>query len=104
MDETVKSNDGWRFSKDIPISVVGFLILQAVFLIVSYVDLISTVKGLVAANIVSTATAYTKDDARKDRELMESKLVNIANKEDEMTRRIALLEAQANELRARLTK
>lgn len=92
--------NGWRFSKEVPISVVGFLILQAVLLIVFIADLSSTVKGLVTAQV----NAYTKDDARKDRELNDSKLERIKDKEDEITRRTALLEAQFNELRARVVK
>jgi hypothetical protein len=104
MDEAPRPLNGWRFSKDVPISVVGFLLLQAILLIVSYVDLVGTVKGLVAAQVVSQGTAYTKDDARKDRELSDSKLARIQDKEEEITRRIALIEAQFNELRARVVK
>lgn len=87
-------NGQWRISKDIPISVVGFIVLQTILLTWFLAGQSAKLTAVVDDNTNAKAAAYTKDDARKDRELMDSKLINVQNKEDEITRRMALIEAQ----------
>jgi peptidoglycan hydrolase CwlO-like protein len=92
-----------RWFKD-PIAILVVVILQTISFTVFLTTMNATLNGVVKDNAESKVNAYTKDDARKDRELQDSKLERIKDKEDEMTRRTALLEAQFNELRARVVK
>jgi hypothetical protein len=95
-------NGRWRLSKDIPVSVVGFIILQTI----TFTWFLASQNGKLTAVIDDNASnkiaAYTKDDARHEREFMEQKFLLLQNKDDEMTRRLALVEAQINELRTRV--
>lgn len=98
------ANNRWRLSKDIPVSVVGFIIVQTI----TFTWFLASQNGKLTAVIEDSATskiaAYTKEDARHEREFMEQKFILLQNKDDEMTRRLALVESQINELRTRVSK
>lgn len=84
--------------------MIGAFIIQTLIFTWFLAGQNSKLNTVIDDNAAAKLAVYTKDDARKDRELMDSKLVNVQSREDEMIRRIALLEAQANAFQARLTK
>jgi len=96
-------NGGWRFSKDIPVSVVGFIILQTILLTYFLAGQNAKLEAVVADNASNKSTQYTKEDARHEREFIEQKFLLMQNKLDEDIRRITSLEAQVNEVKARTT-
>lgn len=100
-DRNPNGRNGWRLSKDIPISVVGVIIMQTLIAVWFIAGLSNGLSQVVKDNAESKATAYSKEDARHEREFMEQKFLLLQNKDEEITRRIALLEAQLNELKLR---
>ena len=105
-DEKLSNGNGsrWRFSKEIPLSLLGIIVIQTISFAVFLTQLNSAVTQIIKDNAESKLTAYTKDDAHKDRELLDSRFARLQDKDEEITRRIALLEGQINELKARAQK
>lgn len=94
-------NNRWHLSKDIPISMLGVLLLQTILFTVFITNLAAKVNSVVEDNVAAKLTVYSKDDARHEREFMEQKLIILSNKDEEMLRRISLLEGAVGELRAK---
>ena len=92
-----------RWFKD-PIAVLIVVVLQTISFTVFLTTMNGTLNGVVKEIADSKGTAYTKVDAHNERELMDSRFARLQDKDEEMVRRIALLEAQINELRARVLK
>lgn len=92
------SAKGWRLSKEIPLSVVLFLVVQTLTASWFLSSQNKTLNDLVAAKTKEETTRYTKEDATREREFQEQKYILLSNKMDESTRRIALLEGQVTEL------
>ena len=104
-EEHVNSNGGGllKLIKD-PLALIIFLVFQTVTFAVFLTTLNNSVVQISKDNAESKLTAYTKDDAHKDRELLDSRFARLQDKDEEITRRIALLEGQINELKARAQK
>jgi hypothetical protein len=90
----------WRFSKEVSLGLLAYLIVQTVFGIVFINDLSSSVKSLVLAQAAALLTAYSKEDARHEREFMDLKFTASAHADEEIVRRISVLEGQVAELRS----
>lgn len=90
----------WRLSKDIPISVVGFIVCQTIAMTWFSAGQNAKLNSLSEENQISKATQYTKEDARHEREFIEQKFITAENKNEEVTRRLALVEAQVAAMRS----
>jgi hypothetical protein len=84
----------WRIAKDIPIAVVGAVILQTLFLVVWITNLSGTVNAVVANQLDFKNQQYTRDDARRDRELIDQKMITRDTIAAEQMRHIGQLEGR----------
>lgn len=94
MDGPVNHDGRWRLTKDISITTVGFIFLQTVLFTWFLAGQNAKLTAVASDNEQDKATRYTKDDARHEREFMEQKFLLIQNKEDELTRRVTLVEGR----------
>jgi hypothetical protein len=90
-----------RFSHEISIGVLAFLILQAVAFIVFATTQNNKLENLLTAFTMAQQDRYTKGDASREREFQEQKYLIIQQRHDEGIRRIGVLEGQVNELMGR---
>lgn len=90
-----------RFSKEISVGVLAFLILQAVAFIIFATTQNNKLENLLIAFTQSQADRYTKTDAAREREFIEQKFLIMHHRDDEMVRRVGVLEGQVNELMGR---
>jgi hypothetical protein len=104
MDDIKDANDRWRISKDIPITVVGFLLFQTLCLTWFLAGLRSDLSAVIKDTADAKAAAYTKEDARHEREFIEQKFLTMQNTTEDHVRRIAIIEGQINELRNKINK
>lgn len=94
-------NGHWRLSKEIPISVVGFIVVQTFALVWFLAGQNAKLTTLGEESALNKQANYSKEDARHEREFMELKFLLLQTKDDETIRRIVLLEVQVAELKAR---
>ena len=91
----------WRLSKDIPVSVVGFIIVQTITFTWFLASQNGKLTAVIEDNAANKIASYTKEDARHEREFMEQKFLLLQNRQDELVRRLSLAESQINENRVR---
>lgn len=97
-------NNRWHLSKDVPISILVFLLFQTIGFTVFLTNLSGKVASVADDNVAAKLTAYSKEDARHEREFLEAKFLLFTNKDEEMIRRISLLEGAVNELKAKTSR
>lgn len=90
-----------RFSREISVGVLAFLILQAVAFIIFATTQNNKLESLLVAFNAAQAQQYTKNDAQREREFIEQKFLIIQTRNDELVRRVGVLEGQVNELMGR---
>ena len=90
--------DGWRLSRDVPISVVAFLVVQTLTFTWFLASQAAATATLVVAQAEQKMTRYSKEDAIHEREFQDQKFIILQSKLDDSIRRIAILEGQSNEL------
>ena len=79
---------GWHVGKEIPIALVGVLVVQTVGVIWSIAGLYNKVDNLtVTVNELKTER-YTKDDARRDQDLLKLIVEGQRQRDGEQDRRI----------------
>jgi hypothetical protein len=93
----VAENSKVRWFKD-PVTVLTVVILQTISITIFLTTMSATLNGVVRDITESKLAQYTKDDARKDRELADTKFLLVQLRNDELVRRIGILEGQTNEL------
>lgn len=96
-----EKNNRWHLSKDIPISMLAYLVVQTILFTWFLSALNSKLNTTAEENTSSKLIAYTKEDARHEREFMEQKFLLLANRDEETMRRMSLLEGSVNELKAK---
>ena len=88
----------WHIGKEIPLALVGAVILQTIFFAVWLSNLSSSV-GTVAMTLAEfRGERYTREDARRDRELIEQKIVNNTQADLERVRRLGDLESRMQQV------
>ncbi len=98
IQERRRWDDRWHVGKEIPIALVGAVVVQTAGLVWSIAGLYNKVDSLVATTNEMKLERYTKEDGRRDRELMT--LMNEAQRQRaiEQDRRITILESIVNQL------
>ncbi len=91
-------HDRWHVGKEIPLALVGAVVVQTAGLVWSIAGLYNKVDSLVLTTNEMKLERYTKEDGRRDRELMT--LMNEAQRQRaiEQDRRITILESIVNQL------
>lgn len=91
-----RRNNHWRFTKDIPLSLL-FLIIGQTFGFVWFLAGQNAALNLVIKQVADgQAHGYTKDDAFKDRELLDQRFLNYTQRTEELVRRLTLVEGQSH--------
>lgn len=88
------SNNRWRLTKDIPLSLVAALVLQTLLFTWWLATQSSALNAVIKVVSEGQAKAYTKEDAVREREFQLQVQKNANDKLDELTRRITILEGQ----------
>lgn len=91
----------WHIGKEIPLTLICGILIQTVFFAVWLANLSSSVGVLTAALVEFKADRYTGQDARRDRELMEQKILFIQQSSTDHLRRTADIEATMKQLERR---
>lgn len=95
----------WHIGKEIPLALVVAVIIQTIFFVIWLSNLSSSVGNVTSTLAEFKTERYTRDDARRDRELMEQKMALGSQAASEAIRRIGDLESRVQQLeRARPTK
>ena len=84
----------WRLTKEIPVSTLIFIVMQTMALTWFLAGQNSSLTTVIETVKKSDSVAYTKDEARHEREFTDSKLKNIEQSLADFTRRLALVEGQ----------
>ena len=94
-------NKRWHIGKEIPIVLIGGVIVQTIGVVIWLTQLSGMVSTLVsqfaefkAERITATATVYSREDARRDRELIDQKLQAQLPVDREFERRINAVEGR----------
>lgn len=91
-------NDRWHMSREIPVSLLAVVILQTVAFVFWIATLSSTVTNIVTLMQEFRAERYTRDDARRDRELQDQKLEALRTSDREFDRRMGLAEGRVDRM------
>jgi hypothetical protein len=99
-----KAAERWRVAKDIPVTLVAAIILQTVFG-VWWLSQLSSKLDIAVANLAEFKNErYTRDDARRDRELIDQKLVTQSLVGADQLRRLVDLESKVQRLEQAVRK
>ena len=100
-EEKMNGNGGsvLKLIKD-PLAIIVMLIFQTISFAVFLTQLNGAVTQIIKDNAETKLTAYSKEDARHEREFQDQKYLLLKSENDEQTRRIALLEGQMNALKS----
>lgn len=99
-DLTNSGNGRWHVGKEVPIALVGVLIVQTIGFIWSIAGLYNRVDNLVVTVTELKQERYTKEDARRDRDLVTLIADGQRQRDNEQERRIQILESFYNQWRA----
>lgn len=89
----------WHVGKEIPLALVGALLLQTVGLVWSIAGLYNRVDNLVIITNKMENERYTKEDARRDRDIVNMVIDAQRQRDNEQERRIAIVESLLNQWR-----
>ena len=89
----------WHVGKEIPIALVGALLVQTVGLVWSIAGLYNRVDNLVLVTNKMENERYTKEDARRDRDIVNMLVDAQRQRDNEQERRISIMESLINQLR-----
>lgn len=94
----------WRVAKDIPLALIIAILVQTAGGIWWMAQTTSKIDYLISAQTEFRAERYTREDARRDRELLEQKFVLGSNINHEFDRRINSVESRLDRLEGRISK
>lgn len=89
---------GWHVGKEIPIAVVGAVLIQTAGLVWSIAGLYNKVDNLVTVTNDLKSERYTKEDARRDAEMLRQMSDFQRQRDSEQDRRINQLEVITSQL------
>lgn len=88
----------WHFGKEVPLALVVAVVIQTIFLVVWLSNLSSNVNNVMATLAEFKTERYTREDARRDRELMEQKMSTQSAASVDYIRRIGDLESRLQQM------
>lgn len=97
-NEHSQQRSGWHIGREIPITIVGFLGVQTIFLVIWLANLSSSVNTAVTSLAELKQERYTKSDALKDRELLDLKFASQTLVVSDLTRRMVDAEGKMQQL------
>jgi hypothetical protein len=95
---TTDTNKRWHIGKEIPLVIVGAIIMQTAGFVWWLSQLSSNVSSLNTAFAEFKLERYTREDARRDRELIDQKLQAQLPVDRELERRINSIESRIDRL------
>ncbi len=100
MEDDTQTMDrrGWHVGKEVPLALVGALLMQTGGLVWSIAGLYNRVDRLVETTNEMKQERYTKDDGRRDREMTSQISESQRQRDSEQDRRINNLEVVTNQL------
>lgn len=90
--------DRWHVGKEIPLALIVAVVLQTVGVIWWVAQLSNKIDNAVSNMAEFKSERYTREDARRDRELLDQKLSAGASRDAELERRINQNEARVDRL------
>lgn len=96
--ERRRTTDRWHLGKDIPIALIVAVLLQTAGGIWWMAQLSSKIDNAIQTIGEFRAERYTREDARRDRELMDQKLEALRAADREYDRRISLGEGRIDRI------
>jgi hypothetical protein len=91
----------WHVGKEIPLALVAALLVQTVGLVWSIAGLYNRVDNLVQTTSEMKLERYTKEDARRDRDMVNMVIEAQRQRDNEQERRISIMESLQNQWRTR---
>lgn len=89
-----RRNNHWRLTKDVSLPLLLGLIGQTLYLVWSVAGQNAALNTVIKTVAEAQALSYTKTDAYKERELMDQRFLNHSNREDEILRRLTIVEGK----------
>lgn len=89
----------WHVGKEIPLALVGALLVQTIGLVWSIAGLYNRVDNLVATTTEMKSERWTKEDARRDRDIVNMLVEAQRQRDNEQERRISIMESLINQWR-----
>lgn len=86
--EERRVRERWHVGKEIPLTFVGTVLLQTVVFVWSASGLYNKVENVVEQLKTFAVERYTKDDARRDKELMLLVVDSLKVRDNELERRV----------------
>ena len=96
-----RRHETWHIGKQIPLALIAAVVLQTAGLVWSIAGLYNRVDTLVDRFNRMESERYTREDGRRDRELMMMQVQAQTQRDNEQDRRIATVESLANQWRVR---
>lgn len=91
-------NDGWHVAKDIPIALIFAVIAQTGGFIWWMAGLSGKLDNAIATMVEFKSERYTREDARRDRELLDTKFQAGKISDGDIERRITSMELRMDRL------
>jgi uncharacterized protein HemX len=91
-------SDRWHIAKDVPIALIAAVLIQTAGGIWWMAQLSSKIDHAINTINEFKTERYTREDARRDRELLEQKFQAVSTRDAELDRRINSVEARTERL------
>jgi len=101
INERRRMADRWHVGKEIPIVLVAAVLLQTAGGIWWMAQLSAKIDNAVSSISEFKVERYTREDARRDRELMEQKLTAYSKSDADIERRINTIESRVDRVEQR---
>jgi hypothetical protein len=92
VDRRVREKERWHIGKEVPITFVATIFVQTLIFVWAASGLYTKVENVVDQLKTFAVERYTKEDARRDKELMLLVIDSLKTRDNEIERRILKLE------------
>lgn len=97
MDRRRPEKERWHIGKEVPITFVATIFVQTLIFVWAASGLYTKVENVVEQLRTFAIERYTKEDARRDKELMLLVVDALKTRDNEMERRVLKLEQHASD-------
>lgn len=97
MDRRRPEKERWHIGKEVPITFVATIFVQTLIFVWAASGLYTKVENVVEQLRTFATERYTKEDARRDKELMLLVVDALKTRDNEMERRVLKLEQHASD-------